>query len=93
VVAYKIILSNPAEYGFDITREGLYPPLRYFEVKVDSAVTDFARFAQNFGTNYKILKFFNPWLRKPYLTRKQNKTYIIKIPEEGSRTSLHPEVL
>jgi len=86
IVAYKIILENPSLYGFSIRQEDLYQPLRYTEVKVDTAVTDFARFAAGFGTNYKLLKFFNPWLRKPYISRKPNKTYLIKIPVPGSGT-------
>lgn len=91
IVAYKIILNDPSAYGFDISAEGLYAPLRYYEVKVDTAVTDFARFAEYFGTNYKILKFHNPWLRKPFLTKRTNKEYYIKIPEKGSRTSIYKE--
>ncbi|HOK26832.1 MAG TPA: transglycosylase SLT domain-containing protein [Bacteroidales bacterium] len=89
ILSYKIIISNPAAYGFEIDKEELYPPLRYTEVKVDTAVADFARFAAHFGTNYKILKFYNPWLRKPYLSKKSGKSYYIKIPEEGSRTTLY----
>ena len=89
IVAYKLIMNDPKAYGFDISKENLYPPLRYHEVKVDTAITDFARFAACFGTNYKILKFHNPWLRKPYLTKKSGKTYLIKIPDEGARTNLY----
>ena len=59
--------------------------MKYNEVKVDSAVKDFSMFAKKFETNYKILKMLNPWLRKPYLTNKANKTYVIKIPAEGFR--------
>ncbi|MGQ9620684.1 MAG: lytic transglycosylase domain-containing protein [Bacteroidales bacterium] len=91
VVAYKIIMNNPVAYGFHTGKDDFYPPLRYIEVKVDTAVTDFARFAAHFGTNYKILKFHNPWLRKPYLTRKSGKAYYIKIPEEGSRINLYKQ--
>lgn len=85
-VAYKLIISDPAAYGFDLGKEDLYPELRYYEVKVDTAITDFSEFAKQFGTNYKILKFLNPWLRKPYFTPKANKEYFIKIPSEGMRT-------
>ena len=85
-VAYKLIISDPAAYGFDLGKEDLYPELKYFEVKVDTAVADFSEFAKHFGTNYKLLKFLNPWLRKPYLTPKANKVYMIKIPSEGMRT-------
>ena len=84
-VAYKLVITDPQNYGFKITKEDLFPELKYYEVKVDSAVTDFSAFAGKFGTNYKMLKFLNPWLRKPYLTPKANKEYLIKIPSEGMR--------
>lgn len=85
-VAYKLIISDPAAYGFDLDRKDLYPELEYNEVKVDTAVSDFSDFADKFGTNYKMMKSLNPWLRKPYLTPKVNKEYLIKIPAEGMRT-------
>lgn len=84
-VAYKLIISDPGRYGFNISKDELYPELKYFEVKVDSAITDFSDFTGKYGTNYKLLKFLNPWLRKPYLTPKPNKVYTIKIPAEGMR--------
>jgi hypothetical protein len=84
-VAYKLVITNPEKYGFKIAEKDLFPELKYYEVKVDTAITDFSAFAGKFGTNYKILKFLNPWLRKPYLTPKPNKEYLIKIPSEGMR--------
>lgn len=90
-VAYKLIISDPETYGFMISRDELYPELRYHEVKVDTAVTSFSRFAEQFGTNYKMLKFLNPWLRKPYLTPKPGKEYIIKVPLKGMRSKAIPE--
>lgn len=93
VIAYKLIISDPANYGFNISKDDLYPELKYHEVKVDTAVADFSEFAQKFNTNYKILKLLNPWLRKPYLTPKPHKEYTIKIPAEGVRNIEHPEIL
>ena len=84
-VAYKLVITDPKAYGFDIDEEDLYKELNCYEVKVDTAITDFSVFADHFGTNYKMLKFLNPWLRKPFLTPKVNKVYGIKIPEEGMR--------
>jgi membrane-bound lytic murein transglycosylase D len=84
-VAYKMVITDPESFGFKIPEKDLFPELSYFEVKVDTAVTDFSAFAQKFGTNYKILKLLNPWLRKPYLTPKSNKEYMIKIPADGMR--------
>ncbi len=85
VVAYKLIISDPVAYGFDVRQNDLYPEYKYYEVKVDTAVKDFSVFAQKYNTNYKLLKYLNPWLRKPYLTPKPNKEYTIKIPAEGMR--------
>lgn len=85
VVAYKLIISDPAAYGFEIDKKELYPEIRNNEVKIDTAVTDFSNFARKFGTNYKLLKLLNPWLRKPYLTNKAGTTYLIKIPVDGFR--------
>lgn len=85
VVAYKLVMNDPLTYGFEIDKKEYYPELKYSEAKVDSAVTDFSRFAKGFNTNYKMLKLYNPWLRKPFLTNKSLKTYIIKVPEKGSR--------
>jgi membrane-bound lytic murein transglycosylase D len=86
-VAYKLVISDPANYGLNIFKDDLYPELKCYEVNVDTAITDISRFAGKFGTNYKILKLLNPWLRKPYLTPKPNKQYIIKIPSEGMRNN------
>lgn len=86
-VGYKLIITNPENFGFRIGKSDLYPELDYYEVKVDTAVTNFSDFAEQFGTNYKMLKLLNPWLRKPYLTAKQNKVYLIKIPEGGMRNN------
>lgn len=85
VVAYKLIIENPSAYGFNISKEDLYPEIKYSEVKVDTAVSDFTQFASKFNTNYKLIKYLNPWLRKPYLTPKPHKEYTIKIPSEGFR--------
>ena len=87
VVAYKLVISDPSAYGFDIAKEDMYPELKYYEVKVDTIVKDFASFAEHFGTNYKMLKFLNPWLRQSHFTPRQGKSYLIKIPEEGMRNA------
>jgi membrane-bound lytic murein transglycosylase D len=91
-VAYKLIISDPSSYSFEITKDELYPELQYYEVKVDSAINDMADFAKNYGTNYKLLKYLNPWLRKPYFVPRPGKEYKIKIPIEGMRNIEMTEV-
>ncbi|MCB9206245.1 MAG: lytic transglycosylase domain-containing protein [Ignavibacteriales bacterium] len=84
VIATKVMMNNPKEYGFDIKPEELYKPFETYEVDVNSAVPDWATFAKDNGVNYKILKMYNPWLRENYLTNKAKKLYKIKLPVEGS---------
>jgi hypothetical protein len=93
IVAYKLIINDPARYGFYLSKEDLYPEIKCYEVKVDTAITDFSAFAEKFNTNYKILKYLNPWLRKPYLTPRPNKVYSIKIPVDGVRNIEKSEIL
>jgi hypothetical protein len=83
IVALKEILSNPDKYGFNFREKDLYSNVPTFKVEVDTAVTDFTKFAEQFGINYKILKLHNPWLREPHLNNKSRKQYYIEIPKEG----------
>lgn len=85
IAALKLIMSEPAAYGFDVRENDLYKPIRYRDVIVNTPVPSFEQFARQYETNYKILKFLNPWLRKPFLTNSEGREYVIRIPEEGAR--------
>lgn len=81
-IAFKTILTHPQDYGFMVRIDDMYPPYAFREVTVDTSINNMGQFARNFGTNYKMLKTLNPWLREAYLNNKANKKYIIKIPTE-----------
>mgnify|MGYP000029413229 CR=1 FL=1 len=83
ILAFKEILSNPQKYGFNFREKDLYKTIPTYTVKVDTAVTNFADFAKQYGINYKILKIHNPWLRDTYLKNASGKEYFIEIPEKG----------
>ncbi len=83
IVALKEIFSTPKKYGFNFNETHLYTLPETYEVKVDTAITDIAKFAESFGLNYKQLKMHNPWLRDPFLNNKSKKLYTLKIPEKG----------
>lgn len=83
ILAFKEIMSNPKKYGFNYREKDLYNAVPTYKVKVDTAVTNFADFAQHFGINYKILKIHNPWLRDTFLKNGSGKEYFIEIPEKG----------
>jgi membrane-bound lytic murein transglycosylase D len=81
IVAAKEILSHPKKYGFEFDKDDLYVIKPFYVVQVDTVITDIAVFAQNFDTNYKELKMYNPWLRENKLNNKTRKMYEIKIPK------------
>ncbi len=85
ILAMKLIINNPERYGFNLREEDLYYPIPYTKVEMDTTVQDFAKFAERFSINYKLLKIMNPWLRENYLRNPRGKTYEIKIPEDGYR--------
>jgi hypothetical protein len=84
IIAVKLIMENPAAYGYDLKPDDLYPPLKYQEVEVVGSVDNLADYAALLGINYKTLKLYNPWLRDTSLKNKNKITYKIKVPEEGS---------
>lgn len=83
ILALKEIMENPDKYGFNYRPKDLYPVVPSYKIKVDSTVKDFAKFAKDFGINYKILKIHNPWLREAHLDNKSGKEYLIELPEQG----------
>lgn len=84
-IAVKQIFENPQKYGFYIPDSNLYKPLPYKTVVVDTAIPDIADFARAQGTNYKMLKVLNPWLRSTKLTNSKRKSYKINILDPAFR--------
>lgn len=80
ILAIKEIIRNPEKYGFYIRQKHLYKeePLRYLEV--NETIRDLVDFAKDHGTNYKLLKRHNPWLREEKLTVKKGRSYLIALP-------------
>jgi hypothetical protein len=80
ILAIKEIIEHPTKYGFRVRPEHLYKeePLRY--VEVDESIKDLVDFAKDQGTNYKMLKQYNPWLREEKLTVRRGHSYRIAIP-------------
>jgi len=85
IAALKLIMSEPSKYGFVVMEGDLYKPVPYKEIKVNTAVPSFEQFARQYETNYKLLKFLNPWLRKPFLTNSEGREYVIRVPEKDAR--------
>jgi len=89
ILALKLIFQNPGGYGFDLTASDYYPALQFREVMVDSSIARISDFAVQNGTSYKMIKYFNPWLREAALSNPKRKKYIIKVPLDGFRTQAY----
>lgn len=86
ILALKLVMEKPDEYGFQVEKDQLYPVIETKTIEVNGPVADWASFAIEKGINYKILKMFNPWLRETFLKNSARKTYTLKIPEKNFRT-------
>ncbi|MDE6037279.1 MAG: lytic transglycosylase domain-containing protein [Duncaniella sp.] len=84
LLAMKLIMENPSDYGFSLSASQLYQPHEYTTVKVSGPVTDWAQWAIDHGTDYRTLREHNPWIRAKALTNKAGKTYTVLIPTKDS---------
>lgn len=81
ILAVKLIFESPESYGFYIDDNEVYLPIPTHRVTVDDEIKSWADFAKDHGLSYKLLKYFNPWLRQKSLKNRKNKTYFITIPD------------
>ncbi len=82
ILSFKYLLENPDKMGFVLSENDLYPPFRTKNVTVTESIPDLVKFASKYGTNFKMLKLLNPWLRSTSLEIRPGKTYIIHLPSE-----------
>lgn len=80
ILALKLIMQHPQDYGFNVRRCDTYPELPYTEVKLSGQNIDLIQFAIDNGTSYKMLRTLNPWLTTDNLKNKSNKNYTVRIP-------------
>ena len=81
ILALKLITEDPEKYGFQICDNGWYQPYECKTVTVTESISDLVEFAYEQGTNLKMLKYYNPWLRSDKLTISEGNSYIIKLPK------------
>jgi hypothetical protein len=83
ILAFKMLFENPKEFGFNINKEDLYENYAFKKVEVTQTIPDLAQYAVDNNTNYKMLKYMNPWLRDTKLTVAPGKSYTLKIALEN----------
>ena len=80
ILALKLIMENPGKYGFMVADEERYSLWETRKVEISGPVSNLADFAISQGTTYKMLKYYNPWLRDNTLTNPAGKVYIVDLP-------------
>lgn len=80
ILAVKLILQNPEQYGLDVPYAERYHPVA-FRVETVKSIPNIADFAHQRNTTYKQIKLLNPWLRTTALSASSSgKSYEVKIP-------------
>lgn len=86
VLSFKLLMSDPAAYGYKIDKKEYYPLLpAYEEVIIDDPEIDWAAFAREHGTHYKQIRQLNPWIRDYDYTNKAGRSFTVKIPKGSAR--------
>ncbi|MBQ5540488.1 MAG: lytic transglycosylase domain-containing protein [Bacteroidales bacterium] len=89
ILAYKLLLSHPEDYGFVFREKDLYPVLKTETIEIDSTINDLYSFGKQVTGTYKMLKLLNPWLRDTKLTNTKGTVYKITVLKEGARENTY----
>jgi membrane-bound lytic murein transglycosylase D len=81
ILAIKEIVERPEKYGFNVLESHKYKLEPVAKIRVTQSINDLAKYSLNNGFNYKILKTYNPWLRKSTLNVAIGKTYYFSVPK------------
>lgn len=80
LIAIKEIMQDPERFGFYVEPHEMYERIdNVYYVEVDKSIKSWADFAKHNGVTYRMLKYYNPWLRDGKLTVVKKK-YLIKLP-------------
>lgn len=86
ILSMKLVEQNPEKYGFKLSQSDyLKPFVNYTEIQVNDTQIDWSALAAKYGTNYKILRTLNPWIREYQYTNKSGKSYTVKMPNKDFR--------
>lgn len=80
ILAFKYLMGNSSTLGFDLDGTQRYAPLKTRTVTISGSIPNLASFAKEQGTNYKTLRWYNPWLRGRSFTGKAGKSYTVVLP-------------
>jgi membrane-bound lytic murein transglycosylase D len=83
IIAFKLILENPAAYGYFVPENEKYAPYKFTTVTVTENINSLVDFAKEHNTTYKELRLLNPWFNNTSSFRlgaSKNEPYEIRLP-------------
>ena len=84
IIAAKIILTNPEQYGYRFTEQDLYPPLQFDRIHLECFQdTPLHIIASAANTQFKVIKNLNPEIRGHFLAAGMHSLLIPKGAENG----------
>ncbi len=84
ILSVKLIFTDPAKYGFNLTAKDYYPPLTFDRVKVNCPQEIPIRIIAQAGkTHFKVIKDLNPEIRGYYLSKGKHDILVPKGASDG----------
>lgn len=80
IITWKYIIGNPSSIGMDWKPEMGQKMPATKTVKVSNSIDDLVEWSIQQGTDYRMLKYLNPWIRGGQLAVSGGKTYDILLP-------------
>lgn len=80
IITWKYIITNPQSVGINWNPEmGNQPPATRV-VKINTSIADLVQWSIDNGTDYRMVRYLNPWIKSPKLDIRSGKTYDILLP-------------
>lgn len=79
LLAMKLIIENPTQYGFDLSEQDKYYPVKIKTVVQTEDIKDLAAWSKNNGTTYRKVRVLNPWILSNKLIVRKD-TFNIALP-------------
>lgn len=80
IIALKLILESPKQYGFNILPAQKYKPFNTKKVTVTSTISDLNAWAKSQGSSYKLVRLVNPWIKGKTIPNASGKSYVVEVP-------------
>jgi len=80
IMTFKHILTEPSKFGFVLEPSDLYYSDSSREIPMSGNINDLSAWAKQQGTNYKMVRMLNPWIRGKSVSGMGDRSYHVKVP-------------